>query len=166
MNWLTGFLKSIDHNRGSVIGPLIAVLVIFFVTIGCTSTTPSLMSPGEVLSRDAFDREVIFVEGEMAAERSQIEAALVTYNLRLETLHKQIETGYASLNEKDLRAAKFIKVSGALATTVATGGITAPGVIAALLTLGSVGYGVGKGYDNRRKDGVITELKAGNGNAT
>ncbi len=166
MNWLTGFLKSLDHNRGAFIGPLIAVLLIIFVTVGCVSTTPSIMNPGHEVSRDAFDREVIFVEGEMAAERTQLEAGMATYNLRLETLHKQIETGYTTLDEKDLRAAKFIEVSGALATTIATGGITAPGVIAALLTLGSVGYGVGKGFDNRRKDVVITELKAGNEKVT
>ncbi len=166
MNCLTGLLKSLDHNRGAYIGPLIAVLLIIFVTVGCVSNTPSLMDPGHMVSREGFDREVIFVEGEMAAERSQLEANMATYNLRLETLHRQIETGYTTLEEKDLRAAKFIEVSGALATTIATGGITASGVIASLLTLGSVGYGVGKGYDNRRKDVVITELKAGNGNAT
>ncbi len=168
MDWLNGLFKSLDYNRGSFIGPLIALLVILLVTVGCTSTTNSLLIPGEQVDRITYNDEVVQIQGELAVAQAGIQADIAEHNLIVETRQTQIELGYTVLDESDVRAAKFIELTGALATQVATGGVTAPGLIASMLTLGSIGYGVGKGYDNRRKDNKIVELKGkvGSGNAT
>ncbi len=166
MDWFNKLMKTVDHNRGAYLGPLVAILVVVFVLVGCTSTTPSLMVAGEKVERAVFNSEIVTIQGEMAAEQAEIQAAMIRHNLKLESLQEKIEIGYNTLAEADLRTTKFIEFTGALATQIATGGISTAGIIGSLITLGSLGYGAGKGYDNRRKDNKIMELRAGKGSGT
>ncbi len=104
-----------------------------------------------------FDREALEVKAELQKKASALEAEVALHNAA-------VGAGYADIERKEAVRLKVLEVLGGVASMgvkAATGGGVDPSaIIGSVVTLGALGYGVGTRADRKRKDKMITELKA------
>lgn len=142
MDVLHSILNWIDHNRWAVIMPVGVVALVLSVGMG-RPKTESVLHPGEEVTATQLEREAaLFVKEQETTAR--------LFEIAAEDLAVQ-----AGRNEA------ILETIGGVATSIATGGVNVPALIAAVITLASVGLNIGQKLDGRRKDGVITTLKNG-----
>lgn len=129
------------HNKGQAVALLLIVcLVIWFC--GCESTVASLTRPDKKVTRSGLAREL---EGTVEALNRQITDLIAEAGDRVAELDRQD-------NMKKLLADVGI--------TALSGGTVNPAGIA-VLAMGI--FGIGAVADNRKKDGLITDIQANSG---
>ncbi len=157
-DYLHKMLNWFDHNRWVVIC-LVVALVTFGWMAGCQPMVPSLDDPTERIERPEFDRQVITAEKGLAVRRVKLDAAVASHNEAVVALNKQIETGYAGLEQQEELRQQFLDVLGAAALSGAQGTLNPLTLIGPGIALLAGAVGIGFGADNIRKRKVIADLK-------
>ncbi|MBN2377066.1 MAG: hypothetical protein JXD22_11735 [Sedimentisphaerales bacterium] len=167
MDVLSKILKWLDHNRYLVIAFALAVVAMAGVVsmIGCESATMSLFNsddgtPTAKVGRAEFNRQVITGEKNFAIKRIELEAQVTAFNEEVAAFNKQAEAGSEDLDRQDEFRQEIMNTVALVATQAAEGTLNPVSLIP--LGIGIFGgfMGLGLAGDNRRKDGVITDLKA------
>jgi outer membrane murein-binding lipoprotein Lpp len=152
---LQAALDFADHHRGLVVGLVIAVALISWIS-GCDSTTTHL---GQTVNRAQLDVQSTAFQGSINARVAQLEADITAFNAGLDAAN-------ADLDKQDELKAKVIDIAGGLATTAATGGtVNAAGLIASIIGAGGLLSAAGMGVDRARASKRIKELSAATDNA-
>lgn len=140
-------LKFFDHYRGTVTAVIIWIAMTTLL-VGCQ---PKVVSPstGEPVTRSELTREAEMLARQLDAEwaslLSRSEAAAEQYKLAFEEI-EQREQAVRSVTDTLTQMAASFDPSG--------------GAITALIATSLVGLGwAGTGYDARRKDKIISDLK-------
>lgn len=139
--------KAIEHNTGQAVAVIvIAVLAVWM--FGCETKVSSLQNPAIKVTRV-----------ELANEKDRIVADVVAEIGRLEMSISATGDNYA-VRVKHLDQFDAVKAMAAeLGMIVASGGKINPfGALASLMAI----YGLGAVVDNRKKDGIITDIKKNN----
>ena len=159
-----GSLKFMDHERYKLLGLCIGVAIVLSM-VGCDVSIRSPFS-GEKVTRQEFSLEAVAMEQDLAVAYMQIEQAQLAYNSKVELHNEQLTAGQEQFEKKEKLQTGFIEVLGGLATTLATGGqVNMASTLVSVLALGGIGTAVGGVVDAARKNKVIKEDKAKNGNA-
>ncbi len=124
--------KSVEHRRYTVLGVIITLLVVGWIT-GCPATTQSVLNPDLQVDAEGLRREATIVDSYVA----------------------QLEVAAADIESKVARRKKIIETIGALGMAATTGNPAAAGIIGAILTIGSITIGTGAVLDKRRTDRVL-----------
>lgn len=146
-------LNFLDHERGKVIGLVIAALLASWI-VGCQPTTTSTLDPERTVTPPELAREVVITQGGFDKRADVLNADIATYNQTVEVAEADLEAKFA------LRT-KIIEVVGGLGTAIATGGFSAPAAIGSIIQLAMLGLVGGSVVDTVRKNKVITTLKNG-----
>lgn len=133
-------LTWVEHNKATAIGLAIAIsFCILFM--GCQSKGNSIINPGEKVTLNELNSEVIQVQNEYDAKIAQAELSL-----------KEIK-------RKDKLKAKAVNVLGSVAQLAIDGTLSPTTGLAAMLTLIGGAGGVGLVVDNRKKNKIIADAK-------
>ncbi len=157
---LHDLLKFVDHNRYAVIGFMLA-MILAAVMVGCQPMTASTLTPGEKITADGLAREVALSEADFATQQASIEAQVTSLNAKIaayNAIATAAESDLARQIEMRTQIIQMIGQAGVLAAEGALTPATVGGAAVQLLTALTAG---GLLLDNRRKDGVIDKVKAG-----
>lgn len=152
--------KWFDHNRWLVVGFVVSVLLAGY-TVGCDPTTRSLLSPEQRVTVTELEREVVVFQNNLDKRAADLLKLEANYNSDVDSFNSSIELAKADLAKQVELRMKLIETAGAIGTAAATGGITAPAAIAAIVQLLTLGIGAGAVVNGLRKDKVISKLKNG-----
>lgn len=148
----------IDQNRW-----LFVALVVFGVlaslgiaTVGCASKTTIM---GQTVDRPGLEQVVATEEAKLKIEQTKLQGDLAAWNEKVELLNATTNSALADLEAQDLQRAKIVEAINTVATGAAAGTLTPTAAIPAGIGLLGILFGLGTAADNRRKDGVITDLK-------
>lgn len=158
--------KTVSYNRGTVISLAVAAVVITTVAIfafGCESKVPSLQVPTVKLSRAEYRAEELAAAADFDKRRVLLSLDAESLARELEAHGILVAAGYASLDQQDQLKASLLTLGMSTAAQVAAGTFNPMSLIPLAIGMLGTAYGVGKRYDNKRKDGVIVALKNGNG---
>jgi len=150
-------LKWIDHNRYLVTAIVLSSVLIFGV-VGCHSAVVGPVS-GKLVGRSQYDQEVLTVVGELEAERQAALSSVEAFNVRAETVQRQIEAGYDELDRQDKIRGEILQTVGGVITEAAQGRLDPVNVATGAMTIAAALLGIGAVADNRRKNAVIERLK-------
>jgi predicted small lipoprotein YifL len=152
-------LKTIDHNRWTAVGILLAALLAAALA-GCQIRTPSLLTPGQKVTPVELTRETALADAGFATRRAELEAAAAALNADIAAFNAQAETAQADLQRQiDLRT-RIVETVGSLGLAAAEGTFSPAAGIGAMVQLLTLGAAGGLLADNRRKDRVIGDAKA------
>ena len=148
---LNKLLKFVDHERGKVIGMIIAVALVLGVW-GCEIKLTSPLS-GNKITREQFAVEV--------------KAAKVQYETKMEMLNAEMQQflSNAEITDKEFarweefKQGAFDLLAGIVTTAAGGGKINTSQVIASLIGLGGVSMAAGGWYDSNRKNKIIEKEK-------
>lgn len=160
VHWL---LKVMDHERYKLLGLLVGVMIVVSM-IGCDV---SIRSPftSERVTRAEFKVEAIAMELDLEGERMQLEQSQLAYNNKVELYNEQKTVGEEAFVKKEALQEGFLEIAGGLATTMVSGGqVNMAQALMSVLALGGLGAAAGGIADGVRKDKVIKNEKAKNGN--
>lgn len=158
--------KSLSYNRGTVVALVLGVLTIATISafaFGCESKVPSLKVPTVKLTRAEFHAEEIAAAVDFDTRRVLLGLDAEALGRELEAHGILVTAGYASLDQQDELRASLLTLGMSTAAQVATGTFNPLNLIPIAVGMLGSAYGIGKRYDNKRKDQVIVQLKAGNG---
>jgi len=152
--------KTLEHNRYLVSAiALLAVMTSVTVgLVGCASKTPSLMD-GTPVPREVFLRQVNEAEAGFSARRADIEAALAAFNADVEAFNRNAASAIEHLDRQDAIRAQITNTIGDAVLSAVSGNLNPAGAVVGLLSVAGIALGAGAAADNRRKDGVIEDLK-------
>lgn len=158
--------KIADHNRYSVVMTVAVIMALtaLFATVGCASKTTSLRS-GEKIDKNAFHRETIAVEADLAIEQTELEAALAAHNEKVAAHNARVQAGLDDLARQDELKARIVNAVGIIASDAMEGGVNPAGLIPLAMGIIGAGAAIGTTADNRRKDAVIASTKKDNNKA-
>jgi len=134
-------LKWISHNRFTAVGMTLVALSVWWLN-GCESKTASVLTPGALVTRGQFAREVTAREIELLAQVDAFKA--------------DAQAGQADLDQQDATRAAIVDFTAGIVTSLASGRTMNPAqaVTSGVTLLGIIGGG-SLLLDNRRKDKKI-----------
>jgi hypothetical protein len=157
-DWIHSILKTIDYERGKVMGVLIALITIAVIA-GCPLQTKSPISGGTVTPTE-WVIEVQREDAKLSEQAAEIERARAAYNAQIVLLNDQDEAVAAEFNRQAALRQKILDTVGGVVTTMVSGGVVDwSSILTSGLALGGIGLGVGGIYDSKRKNAVIAEKK-------
>lgn len=148
---LNKILKFIDHERGKVIGIILAVVIV----LGAWGCDIKLQSPltGKKVTQELFNVEVMSAKAKIDAVMTQAGIDMAALLANQDITNEE----FAKWNE--LRNGLF-DIGAGVVTTIATGGAVNPTqVIASLVGVGGILGAAGGWYDSKRKNAVIEKNK-------
>ena len=154
----------IDHNPW-VTGCVIVALVTVGCLVGCKSRAAGVLTP-ELVTRPAYERQVIVVERDLAARRVALESQIETLNVDIVAANADIDAGRSHLDREDEFRASILSFVGGAVADAMSGTIDPGGLVTSVLLLIGGAAGIGTLADRIRKDRVIKELKANGGTST
>jgi len=162
-DWLKKLMDGIEHNRYVVIAAVIAAVGVggLIGMAGCQSETAGII-PDTTVTRAGLERQAIEVQADMAAERAELDAKVDAFNARVAKVNSELAAANADLDRKDEMRAKTLEAITTLTVNAASGTVNPTGVVVAGLGIFGTLMGLGAAADNRRKDTIITEIKAEN----
>ena len=161
MDILSKTLKWFDHNRYTAILLLCFVAVVggVFGTVGCQSSTLSF-SGDEKVTRHEFTIEANQANADFDKHAVELQAAIEKHNADVNAFNARVNLGLDDLQQQDEIRQQVLTSLSVVATDVAAGAFNPASLI--LPGVGALGLalGIGASADNRRKDKVITQIKA------
>lgn len=155
----------LDHNRGSALGIGLGIIVVLgaFFTPGCL----------EPKTRSLKDSTVQVTEIEFLVEAKEVKNTLLAQmgvlSVEMDAMEKEVllfetrtDIGLADIEDQRAGYVTVLETLEAISMQAAAGTLNPVAFIPAAFGIAGLLFGVGKGYDNRRKDALITELKNGN----
>ena len=150
-------LKTVDYERGTVLGAMIAAAMLVWL-YGCQSRTYSLdadkAAAGQKVTRVELAQEIVLKEKDLAMKKAAYEAEAVA-------AVKMAENAVADLDRQDEMKRQLLATLSAVGTDALNGTLPTNPAGIATTVLGLVGTLVGGGalLDNRRKNRKIEEMK-------
>ena len=162
MDILHKILQWVDYNRWKVISLVVfcALLIGISSGTGCSSMTMGLIGEKKV-DRPTFNQQIAQLDKDLAIRKIQLDSLVAEYNVEVEAVNAQIDSGYADLDEQDALRVELATIAGSVVTSAATGTLNPvsliPTGLAALLAF----LALGQSGDKRRADARIRALKSG-----
>lgn len=164
MNW-------IDHNRYTVLSIVLFILTMGAVVAmtGCESTTAGLVmktdgAPPVKVNRSEFQRQALLTEKDFTVQRLQLDMQTAAFNEEVKAFNQQVQVGLEDLQRQDEFKQQLLDTVGIVAVGAADGTLNPASLVPIGIGLLGGALGLGTSADNRRKDKLITDLKA-NGTA-
>lgn len=140
----TRIIKAIDHNRWLFMAVLMT-MALSWVTVGCQPRTTSPFSNSQV-TWDELEVEASKFLEEINTQQSLLQA-------RIDAKAEQLDDAYEALERKQNAIRSAMQ-------TINDAVVPYAGPYGGLLTTGLGLLGLGLGFDNRKKDNRIKQLKA------
>jgi len=160
MNW-------IDHNRYTVLSIVLFILTMGAVVAmtGCESTTIGLVAasegaPPEKVTRSEFQRQALLTEKDFTVQRLQLDMQSAAFNEEVKAFNQQVQAGLEDLQRQDEFKQQLLDTVGIVAVGAADGSLNPASLVPIGIGLLGGALGLGTSADNRRKDKLITDLKA------
>lgn len=157
MDILNKILTLIDHERGKIIGTVLAVCV-FAGVYGCESKTT--IDDGKTkVTRTELHQKVVTLTTGYENQRKLILASVEQLNADIAAFNQKVTLAESDLDKQDAVKAQILTTLGGIGTAAATGGITAPVAIGSIMQLALLGFGAGAVVDQTRKNALIQTLQ-------
>lgn len=151
---LNKLLKLIDHERGKVIGLVVAIAIVLCAW-GCEVKLTSPFSNKKVTAQQ-FEAEIEFKKVEFENKLNSINAEMQQFLTNAEITQQDFTKW------EEFKKGAFDLVAGIVTTVAGGGSVNTSQVIASLIGLGGIGMAAGGLYDSNRKNKVIEEEKSKN----
>lgn len=156
MDILHKVLEWLDYNRGAALGTALAAAVVLTALFapGCLEArTASIRDPAVKVTEAEFLLEAREVKGVLTGQATALEQQIAL-------LEARTELGLADIEEQRAKVEAVVAVLEKISLEAAGGTLSPLALIPIAFGLGGLLFGVGRGYDNKRKDAVIEKLKS------
>lgn len=147
------FVKWFTHNRWVVAAMILSMGCAFWV-YGCEPKTTSPFTGAQVTAVE-LEQQVLSEEEALKAEGAELDAAVITYNSKVEIFGAKTEQSRMDLQRQYEVKKKIIDVIGGFATGLITGDVSPTNAVGALTLISSILVGGGLYVNGKRKDKVI-----------
>lgn len=159
-------LNFVDHNRYTLVSVLVFVLAMGLVVhlTGCQATTAGLVARADgavaQVSRSEFQRQALIGEKDFAVQRIELDGQIAAFNEEVKTFNERVAAGLDDLQRQDEFKQQLLETIGLIAVSATEGTLNPAALVPIGIGLLGGALGLGTSADNRRKDKVITDLKA------
>jgi hypothetical protein len=159
-------LNFIDHNRYAVASVVVFILAMGLVlqVTGCKAMTAGLVTTADgaapQVSRTEFQRQALIGEKDFAVQRIELDAQIAAFNEEVRAFNERVAVGLDDLQRQDEFKQQLVETVGLIAVSATEGTLNPAALIPIGIGLLGGALGLGTSADNRRKDKVITDLKA------
>lgn len=159
-------LNFVDHNRYAVASVLVFILAMGLVLnlTGCQATTAGLITTADgqtpKVSIAEFQRQALVGEKDFAVHRIELDAQIAAFNEEVKTFNDRVAAGLDDLTRQEEFKQQLVDTLGMVAVNVTEGTFNPTALVPIGIGLLGGALGLGTSADNRRKDKVITNLKA------
>ena len=159
-------LKVVDHNRYAVASVLVFILAMGLVLnlTGCKAMTAGLVTTAEgtatPVSRTEFERQALVGEKDFAVQRIELDAQIAAFNEEVRAFNERVAAGLDDLTRQEEFKQQLVETVGLIAVSATEGTLNPAALVPIGIGLLGGALGLGTSADNRRKDKVITNLKA------
>ncbi|MCC6580073.1 MAG: hypothetical protein IT440_06490 [Phycisphaeraceae bacterium] len=151
--------NTIDHNRGIVAAVALAGAMACWL-VGCQATTSSLMHGDQQVTASQLHDEAMQLDQQLQKQRRAIETQISDYNAEVELLKQRAAAATEDLQRQNELRQQIVQTLGGFAAQAVGGTFDPISAVSAVITLVAGAAAAGLGYDNRRKDQVIADLKS------
>ncbi|NLW83532.1 MAG: hypothetical protein GXY41_03860 [Phycisphaerae bacterium] len=159
-------LNFVDHNRYAVASVLVFILAMGLVLnlTGCQATTAGLITTADgqtpKVSSAEFQRQALIGEKDFAVQRIELDAQIAAFNEEIRAFNERVAAGLDDLQRQDEFKQQLLETVGLIAVSATEGTLNPAALVPIGIGLLGGALGLGTSADNRRKDKVITDLKA------
>lgn len=158
----------VDHNRGTFLGVALALVVVVGAVLapGCEPTTKSLRNPTIQVTEAEFLIEAKGMKNELLTRMGTLSVEMDAMEKEVHLFEARTDVGLADIETERMKYVAVLEALENISMQAATGTLNPLALIPMAFGLGGLLFGVGRGYDNKRKDAVIADLKNGGTPAT
>ena len=159
-------LNFMDHNRYTIASVLVFVLAMGLVVhlTGCQARTTGLVTTADgqtpKVSSAEFQRQALVGEKDFAVQRIELDGQIAAFNEEVKTFNERVAAGLEDLQRQNEFKQQLLETVGMVAVSATEGTLNPTALVPIGIGLLGGALGLGTSADNRRKDKVITDLKA------